>query len=105
MTLKDISGHFDINAQYGVLNIFASTGLLDFNLQADHSQVFLHAPDLTNFQYTLSTQSSKLQLPSGMKFSIQETAPGVRKVTFRPKSEFYPNITVNVRFGELFLSK
>jgi len=105
ITLKDISGHFDINAQYGILNIFASTGLLDFNLQADHSQVFLHTPNLSNFQYTLSTQNSKLQLPSGMKFLIQETAPGVRKVTFRPKSEFYPNITINVRFGELFLGK
>ncbi len=105
MTLKNLSGRFDINAQYGVLNIFAATGLLDLNLQADYSQVFLHTPDLAGFQYNLSTQHSKLQLPSGMKFLIQETAPGIKKVTFRPKSEFYPNITVNVRFGELFLGK
>lgn len=105
LTLKEISGHLDINAQYGVLNLFATTGLLDLNLQAEHTQVFIHTPDLTQFHYNLSTQNSKLQLPTGVKFLIQETGPGIRKVTFKPKTEFYPNITVNVRFGELFLGK
>lgn len=105
ITLKDLNGRFDINAQYGVLNIFAASGLLDLNLKADHSQVFLHTPDLASFHYNISTQHSKLQLPSGMKFLINETAPGIKKVTFRPKSEFYPNISISVSFGELFLGK
>ncbi len=105
MTLRDLSGRFDINAQYGILNIFASTGLLDLNLHADNSQVFLHTPDLAGFHYNLIAQNSKLQLPSGMKFQINETAPGVKRVTFQPKSEYYPNITVTVNLGSLFIGR
>lgn len=105
ITLKEVSGRLDISAQYGLIKLFAAAGLLDLNLRADHSQVFLYAPDLARYHYNLSAQNSRLSLPKGMNFSINETTPGVRKVTFRPKTEFYPNISISVSFGELLLGK
>jgi hypothetical protein len=105
ITLKELSGRFDINAQYGLIKLFAAAGLLDLNLRADHSQVFLYAPDLARYHYSLSAQNSRLSLPKGMNFSMNETTPGIKKLTFRPKSEFYPNISISVSFGELFLGR
>ena len=105
LTLNNISGHFDINAQYGILKLFANAGLLDLNLQADHSQVFFNSASFNKFQYNLVANQSKLQLPSGLKLQVNETAPGIKKVTFRPNAEFYPNVTISVSFGELILGK
>lgn len=105
ITLKDVSGRFDINAQYGLIKLFAAAGLLDLNLRADHSQVYLYAPDLSRYHYSLSAQNSRLSLPKGVNFSMNETTPGIKKLTFRPKSEFYPNISISVSFGELFLGR
>ncbi len=103
MLLRDIRGSYDIDAQYGVLEIFAGEGLLDLNLNAEKSEVILHNSDLLAFSYDLTVRQGKVEYPDLVNFSLMETADNAKKINFRPNSEFYPNITVSITLGDLYI--
>jgi hypothetical protein len=105
ITLKDIQGNFDIDAAYGMIQIYADAGLLDLNLDAEKSQVLLFNSDLQNFRYNLTTVSSPIQYPDELNFKLQQVEPNVQRINYTPNNEFFPNITVKVTFGSLQIDK
>lgn len=106
LTLKHMRGRYDINAQYGVLNFFASEGLLDFNLNADKSSVFFHNLNPQALAYNLSVQNGRVDYPDELKFKLLDMKDsGIKKITFKPNREYSPVITINITFGDLHIGK
>jgi hypothetical protein len=107
ITLKNMKGRYDINAQYGLLRLYAANeGLLGLDLHADKSQVFLYNTKLTSYSYDLTVQNGRIDYPNELKFKIlDQKDPNIRKVTFRPNKEYYPNMTISITFGDLTIGK
>lgn len=105
ITLKDIQGNFDIDATYGMIQIYADAGLLDLNLDAEKSQVLLFNSDLQNFRYDITTVSSPIQYPDELDFELMQPELNMQRVSYTPTTEFFPNITVKVTFGSLQIEK
>ncbi len=106
ITLKHMRGRYDIDAQYGILNFFATEGLLDFNLNADKSTVFFHNLYPNAFSYNLSVQNGRVDYPNELKFKLLDMKDtGIKKITFKPNKEYYPNVTISITFGDLFIGK
>ena len=106
MTLKHMRGRYDITAQYGILNFFATEQLRDFNLKADKSNVFIHTLQPGAFSYNLSVQNGRVDYPNELKFKLLDMKDtGIKKITFKPNKEYYPNVTISITFGDLFIGK
>lgn len=106
ITLKHMRGRYDINAQYGILNFFATEQLRDFNLKADKSNVFIHTLQPGAFSYNLSVQNGRVDYPNELKFKLLDMKDtGIKKITFKPNKEYYPNVTISITFGDLFIGK
>lgn len=105
MILKDIEGNYNIDATYGNIQIYASAGLLDLNLDAEKSQVMLFNPDISSFRYDLTTVSSPALLPEGMDYEITQLEPNVQRVQYTPTNEYFPSFSVRVSFGTLQVQK
>lgn len=106
ITLKHMRGRYDIDAQYGILNFFATEGLLDFNLNADKSTVFFHNLQPNAFSYNLSVQNGRVDYPNELKFKLLDMKDtGIKKITFKPNKEYYPNVTISITFGDLYIGK
>lgn len=106
LTLKHMRGRYDIDAQYGILNFFATEGLLDFNLNADKSTVFFHNLNTSAFSYNLSVQNGRVDYPNELKFKLLDVKDtGIKKITFKPNKEYYPNVTISITFGDLYIGK
>jgi hypothetical protein len=103
--LRDMRGSYDINAKYGVIDLFASEGLLDLKLEADKSEVYLHNVNLQAFSYELSAKNGRIEYPDQGPFVLEEPETGLQRVRFKPSSEFYPNISVKITFGNIHLTK
>ncbi|HOY16455.1 MAG TPA: hypothetical protein PLC89_04140 [Haliscomenobacter sp.] len=106
ITFKQMRGSYDINAQYGILNFFATDGLLDFNLEADKSTVFFHNLNPQTLSYNLSVQNGRVEYPNELKFKLLDMKDtGIKKITFKPNKEYYPNVTISITFGDLYIGK
>lgn len=103
--LNEIKGTFNIQAHYGVLEIFADNNLLDLNLDANKSDVFLYSPDPGIFSYDLTAQSSDLILPNSLGFKFEDNTPNLTKANFKPKQEVYANIAITIQLGSLKVEK
>lgn len=105
MVLKDIEGNYNIDAEYGTIQIYASAGLLDLNLDADKSQVMLFNPDINSFRYDLTTVGTPTFLPEGLDFKVTNPEPNVQRVQYTPNNEYFPSFSVRVTFGTLQVQK
>ncbi len=105
ITLRELRGQYDIQAQYGLLRIHADRDLIDLNIRADRSDVFLYNSDPRRFAYTIEAQNAKLDLPSELEFRFQENNLSLKKATFKPNQEYYANITITISFGDLVIEK
>jgi len=101
--LRDIKGSYDIEAEYGLVEIYASEGLLNFSLDADKSDVYLYNVDLPRFSYALTANNGEINYPDALNFELQELSDQITKVTFKPNEEYYPAISVRVSFGDIYL--
>ena len=89
----------------GVLEIFADNNLLDLNLDANKSDVFLYSPDPGIFSYDLTAQSSDLTLPNSLGFKFEDNTPNLTKANYKPKQEVYANIAITIQLGSLKVKK
>lgn len=105
ITLSEITGRYDITAQYGVLTIFADQNLLDLNINADKSEIFLFSPDPKIFAYTLEAKNSKVDLPNNMAFKFEDSDVTIQKASFKPGREYFANISIVLTFGEVTVEK
>jgi hypothetical protein len=106
ITLKEMRGRYNVKAEYGILNFYATDELVNFNLVADRSRVFFHNFNPATFAYNLSVQHGRVDYPNDLKFKFLEMKDsGIKKVTFRPNKEYYPNVTISISFGDLHIGK
>ena len=105
ITLSEITGRYDITAQYGILRIFADQNLLDLNIEAEKSEVFLFSPNPRIFSYELEAKHSEVKLPSDMAFKFEDSNVAVQKASFKPEREYFANISLTVSFGEVTVEK
>ena len=103
VTLREIKGQYDITAQYGILKIFADRHLIDLKIDADKSEVLLYNPDRSAFAYNIQAQSSDLSLPNELPFKFSDNNLALKKASFQPEQEYFANITITIRFGELVI--
>ncbi|NBC09669.1 MAG: hypothetical protein GVY26_20950 [Bacteroidetes bacterium] len=106
ITLEQIAGNYNIQTLYGKLRILSiSEGLLDLNINAEKSEVFLFDSQLLEYGYSLTAQHGQIYFPSDLKLEFLKNTEEVKKVTFQPQREYYPNITISVSFGDMHLRK
>lgn len=105
ISLSEITGRYDITAQYGILRIFADQNLLDLNIDAEKSEIFLFSPDPKIFAYDLEAKDSDVNLPSDMAFKFEDSQVTVQKASFKPDREYFANISIIVTLGEVTVEK
>lgn len=105
ITLEQIQGSYNIKAEYGVVRILSGQGLLDLNIDADKSDVYLFDKKLLDYGYVLNTQHGEVRFPSDLKLEFIENSDEVKKLQFTPQQEFYPSVSISVTFGDVYLEK
>jgi hypothetical protein len=106
ISLAEIAGSYNIRAKYGEIRIrSAAQGLLNLNIQAAKSDVFLFDQKLLEYGYALSAQHGQIYFPSDLKLEFLKDTETLKKVDFQPRREYYPNITISVSFGDVHLRK
>lgn len=101
LNLHDIVGNYNIESHYGTLNLWAGEGLIDLNINAQKADVNLFNIDPLTHQQKLVVQEGNVILPNGWKYNFEEDTPQIKKVTFKPTSEYYATFTINIAFGDL----
>lgn len=105
ITLENIQGRFNIEARYGIIRILSSTGLLDLDIRAEKSDVFLFDPKLADFGFLLTAQEGQINYPGDLRLNFLANTESLKKVEVKPKQEYYPSITISVTFGDIYLEK
>jgi hypothetical protein len=106
IVLEQISGSYDINTSYGELRILSVTKeLLNLNITADKSNVFLFDPRLLDYAYALTAEHGQVYFPSDLKLEFLKNTSDEKQLNFQPQREYYPNITISVSFGDIHLKK
>ena len=106
VTLYEIAGNYQINAQYGILKLQPTTGLLGLDISAEKSEVYLYGDNPDLFGYTLTATHGKVDAPENLRLMALEDTPEVQKIQIKPqRGETYPMITVSVTFGDVHLEK
>lgn len=106
IALEDIRGSYNIEAEYSDIRILpALAGLLDLNIKAEHSQVFLYGNQLLEYGYALTAQHGQIVFPSDLRLAFLQNTDALKKVTFQPRQEYYPHVTISVTFGDIYLEK
>lgn len=105
VTLKNIKGNYDLTTQYGIVKLWANKDLLSLNINADKSDVFLYNVNPAQFAYNLTAQNGKVDFPNNLKYSTLQNTKEVKRIQFKPVTEYYATITVSVSFGNIFIGK
>ena len=63
INLAELNGSLNIEAYYGVMEIFASRDITDLNIIANHTDVFLYNANPHSFGYTLTSNNGKIKPP------------------------------------------
>lgn len=104
--LEEIKGRYSIEANYGDVRILsAAAGLLDLNITGTKSNIFLFDPNLFNHGYTFTAQHGNIYFPSNLRMEFLKNTEEIKKVEFQPRAEYYPNVTISVTFGDIYLEK
>lgn len=106
ITLEEIRGRYTINANYGDVRILsAAAGLLDLNIEGEQANIFLFDSKLLDYGYALTAQHGQIFFPSNLKLEFLKNTEAIKKVEFQPRAEYYPNVTISVTFGDIYLEK
>lgn len=106
LVLEEIQGRYNIQAEYGEIRILsASSGLLDLNIQAEKSNVYLFDRKLLENAYALTAAHGRIIFPSDLRMEFLKNTEALKQVSFQPQQEYYPNITISVSFGDIYLEK
>lgn len=105
ITLKNIKGNYDLTTQYGIVKLWAHKDLLSLKVNADKSDVFLYNINPGQFAYNLSSQNGTIDFPNNLKYNTLQNTKEVKRIQFKPVTEYYATITVSVSFGNIFVGK
>lgn len=68
--MANLTGVYDIKAEYALININAHPSLISMNIDAKKSDVFFDSPKREAFSYNLETDNGKIKVPDFMKFDF-----------------------------------
>ncbi|MBK7872344.1 MAG: DUF4097 family beta strand repeat protein [Saprospiraceae bacterium] len=103
ITLQDIKGRYDLSAQYGIMRIRGTKDLLSLNIDAEKMDVFLDNINPSLFGYNLTAQNGNISFPNNLKFTHLQNTDQVKRIQFKPVTEYYATITISVSFGDIFI--
>lgn len=101
LTLRDIQGHYNIRAAYGTLNLFLTSGLAELDIQGDKTDIFLNGDNLQQYGFALTARNGNILMPDEMPFQYLNNAADLKKIQFKPKQEYYANITISITLGNI----
>lgn len=104
LTLHDIRGTWNINAQYGILKFFTNTSpeLLSLNIEAEKSDVYFFDPKPNFYGYTLTAHYGNITVPHDLKFNFLENTDQLKKAIFSSRIGT-SNISVKISFGDIVI--
>ncbi|MEM9885128.1 MAG: hypothetical protein AAF849_04485 [Bacteroidota bacterium] len=105
LLLRNVVGNYNIESHYGTLNLWAGEGLIDLNIDAEKTNVNLFNIDPLTHQHDLIVQHGNVVVPNAWQFEFEEDTPQIKKLTFKPNSEYYATVTIRVAFGDLKIEK
>lgn len=106
INLFDVGGNFTINAQYGELRLSPNLNMLDLQIIADKSDVYIYEPiGGEGIAYDFSLNNGEVKLPNDKSITELARTTEVRRFTIRPNQERVGTITASVAFGDLYLGK
>jgi len=106
INLFDVGGTFNINAQYGEVKLSPNIRLVDLQINADKSDVYIYEPvGGEGMNYELTLTNGEIKLPNGRKVIELQRSPEIRRFAIPPDAERMGNITASVSFGDLYLDK
>jgi len=105
VTLRDIRGSYDLTAQYGIMKIFGTDEILSMNIDTEKTDVFLYDINPALFGLNVTAQNGNIDLPSNMQFNYLQNTEQVKRIQFKPVTEYYATITISVSFGDIFMGK
>lgn len=105
ITLTDIRGRYDLTAQYGIMRIRGTKDLLGLNINAEKMDVFLENINPSLFGFNLTAQNGNINMPNNMRFDYLQNTEQVKRIQFKPVTEYYTTITISVSFGNISIGK
>ncbi len=104
ITLKHLEGSFDINSKYGIIKIFADNKIIDLNIEAEKSDVYLFNPDPSEFGYDLLAHFGDITVPEDLKINFVEKNDKMSHAVRAPGTQF-PGVFVKITFGDIIVKK
>jgi hypothetical protein len=104
ITLHEISGNWNINAEYGILKFFTnpSPELLSLNINAAKSDVYFFDPEPKSYGYSLTAHYGTITVPRDLKFNYLENSDMLKKAIFSSKIG-KSNISIKISFGDIVI--
>lgn len=104
ITLKHLEGSFDINSKYGIIKIFADNKVIDLNIEAEKSDVYLFNPDPSEFGYDLLAHFGDITVPEDLKIIFVEKSEKMSHAVHAPGTQF-PGVFVKITYGDIIVKK
>lgn len=105
ITLTDIRGRYDLTAQYGIMRIRGTKDLLGLNINVEKTDIFLENINPSLFGFNLTAQNGNINMPNNMRFDYLQNTEQVKRIQFKPVTEYYTTITISVSFGNISIGK
>ncbi len=105
VTLRDIKGRYDLTTQYGIMKIWGTKELLSLNVNAEKTDVFFYNINPALFSYNLTAQNGNISMPNNLQFSYLKNNNEIKRIQFKPATEYSATITISVSFGDIFIGK
>ena len=104
ITLKHLEGSFDINSKYGIIKIFADNKIIDLNVEAEKSDVYLFNPDPSELGYDLLAHFGDITVPEDLKINFVEKSDKMSHAVRAPGTQ-YPGVFVKISYGDIIVKK
>ncbi|HMR43754.1 MAG TPA: DUF4097 family beta strand repeat-containing protein [Saprospiraceae bacterium] len=102
VTLKEIAGAFNISSKYGVVKIFADKSLVDLDIDAQKSDVYLFNSEPSKFGYELVAHFGKITSPEDLKLNFIENTDKFRHAVFQPGNT-QASVSVRITYGDIVI--
>ena len=105
VTLKQLKGKYNIKSKYGLIKVFADNRLVDLNIDAERSDVYLFNPEPTELGYELISHFGDIVLPEELKVNFVENTDAMRHAIYAPQMQHVPGIYVKITYGDIVVRK
>ncbi|SKC04001.1 hypothetical protein SAMN05660293_03729 [Dyadobacter psychrophilus] len=97
VSLQSIAGVIKVDALYGDIELFPTSGLTSLAIKSRKAEVTLQTKNWQNFDYTIQSAYANMKLPNGFKWKRNTTD---FKEAFFSKNQL-ANVDINAEFGRV----